>query len=66
MLEQQRADAAAMQVVGDREGDLGRAGPGAGSLVGAAADHLAVQYGQQRRVVRPGLPAYPARLLLGD
>ena len=66
MLQQQHADAALMQVIGDREGDLRRPGAGAGLLVGAAADHLAVQHGQQRRVVRRGLAAYPARLLLGN
>jgi hypothetical protein len=54
-----------MQVICDRQGDLRGGGPGAGLLIGAAADHLAVQQGQQRRVVRPGFAAYPARLLLG-
>ena len=65
VLEQQHADAAVMQVIGDREGDFRGHGPGAGLLIGAAADYLPVQHGQQRRVVRPGLAAYPARLLLG-
>ena len=65
VLQQQHADAAVMHVIGDREGDLRRPGPGPGPLVGAAADHLPVQHRQQRRVVRPGLAAYPARLLLG-
>ena len=65
VLQQQHADAAVMQVIGDRERDLRRPGPGPGPLVGAAADHLPVQHGQQRRVVRPGLAAYPARLPLG-
>ena len=65
VLQQQHADAAVMQVIGDRERDLRGPGPGAGLLVGAAADHLTVQHGQQRRVIRPGLAAYPARLPLG-
>ena len=64
MLQQQHANAAVMQVIGDREGDLRGLGPGAGLLVGATADHLAVEYGQQRRVVRPGFTAYPVCLLL--
>ena len=66
VLQQQHADAPVMQVIGDRESDLRRQGPDAGPLVGTAANHLAVQHGQQRRVVRPGLAAYPARLLLGN
>ena len=65
VLQQQHADAAVLQVISDREGDLRGQGPSTGPLVGAAADHLAVQHGQQRRVVRPGLAAYPARLPLG-
>ena len=65
VLQQQHADAAVMHVIGDREGDLRGPGPGAVVLVGAAADHLPVQHGQQRRVVRSGLAAYPARLPLG-
>ena len=65
VLQQQHADAAVLQVIGDRERDLRGQGPGTGLLVGAAADHLAVQHGQQRRVIRPGLAAYPARLPLG-
>ena len=65
VLKQQHADAAVMQVIGDREGNFRGPGPGAGLLVGAAADHFPVQDGQQRRVVRSGLAAYPARLLLG-
>ena len=66
MFQQQHADTAVVPVIVDREGDLRRPGPGAVLLVGAAADHLAVQHGQQRRVVRRGLAAYPARLLLGS
>ena len=65
VLQKQHADATVMQVIGDREGDLRRPGSCAGLLVGAAANYLAVQQGQQRRVIRPGLAAYPARLLLG-
>ena len=66
VLQQQHADAAVLQVIGDRERDLRGPGPSTGLLVGAAADHLVVQHGQQRRVIRPGLAAYPARLLLGN
>ena len=66
VLQEQHADAAVLQVIGDRERDLRGPGPSTGLLVGAAADHLAVQHGQQRRVVRPGLAAYPACLPLGN
>ena len=65
VLQQQRADAAGMHVVGDREGDLGRPGPGIVALEGAAADQLAAQHGEQRDVVRPGLAADPACLPFG-
>ena len=65
VLKQQHADAAVMQVIGDREGYFRGPGPGAGLLVGTAANQFPVQDGQQRRVVRSGLAAYPARLLLG-
>lgn len=47
------------------KGDLRRLGTRADPLIGAAADHLAVQHGEQRRVIRGGLAAYPARLSLG-
>ena len=65
VLQQQHADAAVLHVIGDREGDLGRSGRGVVALVGAAADHLAVQQGEQRGVVRCWLAAYPACLPFG-
>ena len=66
VLQQQHADAAVVHVIGDREGDLGRAGPGSVvALVAAAADQLAVHHGEQRGVVRRGLAAEPARLPFG-
>ena len=65
MLQQQHADAALVHVIGDRHGDLRGPGVLIATLKGAAADHFAVQEGQQRRVVRRGLPADPAGFLLG-
>jgi hypothetical protein len=65
VLEQQRADTAAVHVIGDSHGDLRRSGAVAGHLVAAAADHLALQYRQQRAVVWRRLAAYPARLAFG-
>jgi hypothetical protein len=47
------------------KGDLRGLGTRADPLIGAAADHLVVQYGEQRRVIRGRLAAYPARLSLG-
>ena len=64
VLQHQRADAATVHSIGDREGDIRRPGSATGSLVGAGADHLAVQQGQQRRVVRPWFAADPAGLPL--
>ena len=55
-----------MQVIGDRERDLRGLGPSAVTVEGTAADHLAVQHGQQRGMLRGGLAAYPARLLLAS
>lgn len=46
-------------------GDLGRPAPVTSQFVGAAADHFAVQHGQQRGMIRAGLAAYPAGLLIG-
>jgi hypothetical protein len=46
---------------GDPRGLGARADP----LIGAAAGHLAVQHGAQRRVIRGRLAAYPARLSPG-
>ena len=65
MLQQQRADTAAVHVIGDRHGELGRPGAIVGNLVAAAADQLTVQHGEQRDVIRRGLAAQPARLPLG-
>ena len=65
VLQQQRADAAVVNVIGDRHGDLRGLGASAKELVTAAADYLAVQHGEQRLAVRPGFAAYPACLPLG-
>ena len=65
VLQQQHGGTPVMQVIGDRDGDLGGPGADAGDLVGAAAAHLAVQHGEQRGVVRGGLAAYPQCLPLG-
>ena len=65
VLKQQRADAPVLHVIGDCEGDLRGRGTRAGPLIAAAAHHLAIQDGEQRRVVRGGLAADSARLLLG-
>jgi hypothetical protein len=64
VLEQQRADTAVVHVIGDRHGDLGRPGP-VSQFVGAASHHFAIQHGQQRGMIRTGIAAYPAGLLLG-
>ena len=64
VLQQQRADPALMHVVDDRESDLRHRMAAAEPLVGAVADHLAVQHRQQRGMIWCGLPAYPARRLL--
>jgi len=65
VLQQQRADTAVMHLIGDRQGHLRQPGPVTGQLPGAATDHVAVQHGQQREMIRAGLAAYPAGLLLG-
>ena len=65
VLQQQRADAAIVHVVGDRHSDLGGPGAIAENLVAAAADNLSVQHSQQRGVVRCGLTAYSPCLPLG-
>jgi len=65
MLQQQRADTAAVHVIGDRHGDLRRPGTVVGQAIAAATHHLPLQDRQQRGAVRRRLPAYPACLLLG-
>ena len=64
MLQQQRADAAVVHVIGNRHGDLSRPGVIVGHLEAAAADQLTIQLGEQRDVIRRGLAAEPARLPL--
>ena len=63
VLQQQRADTAAVHVVGHRDGDL-RLVPVVLDLVAGHADDLAAAHGEQRRVVRGGRPADPRGLLL--
>ena len=65
VLQQQRADAAIVHIVGDRHSDLGGPGAIADNLVAAAADNLTVQRSQQRGMVRRGLTAYSPCLPLG-
>ena len=63
VLEQQGGHAAPVHLVGHRERDLGYARP-PGRFVTRHADQLAVQPGQQRRVVRIVRPAEPLGLSL--
>ena len=63
MLQQQGGHAAAVHLVGDREGDLRRVRP-AGRPVAGHADQLIAQEAEQRAVVLPVGPAHPAGLLL--
>ena len=65
VLQQQRANAAAVHLVGDRHGDLSGPGAIAENLIAAASDHFPAQHSQQRGVIRCRLTADPARLLLG-
>ena len=58
MLDQQGADAAVVQAVGDRDGDLGGAGV-LGGLVLGEPEHLVAGLGEQRPVAGPGRGARP-------
>jgi hypothetical protein len=64
VLEQQRADAPAVPVIRNRERDLGGAGP-VGRLVARHPGELAVQPGEQGRVIRAWVAADPPGLAVG-
>jgi hypothetical protein len=64
MLQQQGGDATAVQMIRNSERDL-RDTRLTGQLIGRHPAQLTIQPGQQRHVIRPGLPADPLCLTLG-